>query len=717
MRGRPYLVGWLILAGALLAPAPAAPAAGPDPAQAVGHVRQGRYLTARTQLLKLLFSDADIAWKRRALYMLGHVDLKLAEPDEAAGYFERARRELPAVADYALYNLGLSLKEAGRHDEARRAFTALLEGDPSTRLKPHATLQRAEAAFAQGAWAEARADCERLLKAWPSFDDAPLARLRLGQIEEAKGEEERALEHYRAAVLGSPAHPAASEAAGRLAALKAPPWTAPEALRLGLGWLAAGRAREALETLDSARRRTRAGMLRGRLDIASAKAALAFGKRQEAVSRLERLVEKDPRHPDTPEALYLAGRALWNLNRQEEARTLLRRLLNSYRSSPFREQAFYILGRIYAEQGSYARSQKAYRELAAAYPSSELAREGLWRTGWNDYRRGDFRSAEEAFRRGMQELASTDWEDEMAYWLARTLERSGRAVEAREMYIDLVKRYPHTYYGQRAAWRMEALGAGADHGRPVLEPGQAREGAYALDSLVGEGEARRLDKALELAAMGFDADARSELALVEAVVLASGAPPREAAFALGAHYHGAGLYELAIRQLNGPFASMRPEEVAKLDRRFWELYYPRPYRDEVERASAANGLEPHMVWGLMRQESAFDTWAVSPAGAVGLMQLLPRGAEAAPGGLFDPEVNAARGSAHLARLIERYQGRMVDVLVAYNAGERRLKQWRERFRGMEEDEFVEAIPFTETRTYVKRVLRNAFIYRILYPRQ
>jgi soluble lytic murein transglycosylase len=723
MRFRRILGSWLLLPALLSFTAPQAPSPTPEPSAIVWNIQRGRYEVARDQLFRLLFSEVEPVWKRRAVYLLGHVHLKLGAYKEAAGYFERAREVLPAVSDYALYNQGLAEAGSGRIEEARRAFTALLGGEPGSRLHPHATFQRAEAAFAAEAWEVARLDYERLLGAWPAFKERPAANLRLGRMAEAGGDESRALASYRAAVLSGPAHQAAGEALERLDALRArltprqPLWSAEEALRLGRAWIAVGRPREALEAFEVALSRTRGALLRGRASLGAAKAEVAMGRRAGAAKRLGDLIRRSPRHPDAAEAHYEMGRALWNIDRRAEARTVLRRLLNQYRPSPFSEQAFYILGRLYAEQGWYARSAKAFRELDAAYPDGELAREGLWRMGWNAYSRGRFGEAAAAFRRALARLAPTDWEDEVLYWLARTDERSGRRTRALGRYRELSERYPHTYYGQQAAGRLNHLGESASGGRGELSPARAGPDLSHLSDTFPIEDMKaswRLERALELAAMGFRSDAKRELAKAEAALTRGRTPNPDLSLSLGALYHQAGLFELAIRRLNGPFAEMDPKEVLGLSRRFWELYYPRPFRELIERASADNGLESALVLGLIRQESAFRAGAVSPAGAVGLMQVLPVRRDKDGEALFDPEVNLARGTSHLAGLLKRYDGRLVDALVAYNAGVHRLKRWRRRFKGLDEDEFIEAIPFTETRTYVKRVLRNAALYRMLY---
>ena len=173
MRGRPALGVWLLLTGLLSLPLPSASAANSEPSAIVRHIQQGRYLTARDQLHRLLFSEVEPAWKRRALYLLGHVHLKLGANEEAARYFERARTALPVLSDYALYNLGLAEAGAGRYQEARRAFTSLLSGEPESRLHPHALLKRAEAAFAADAWGRPGPTTSASLRAGPPSTSAP----------------------------------------------------------------------------------------------------------------------------------------------------------------------------------------------------------------------------------------------------------------------------------------------------------------------------------------------------------------------------------------------------------------------------------------------------------------------------------------------------------------------------------------------------------------
>jgi soluble lytic murein transglycosylase len=152
--------------------------------------------------------------------------------------------------------------------------------------------------------------------------------------------------------------------------------------------------------------------------------------------------------------------------------------------------------------------------------------------------------------------------------------------------------------------------------------------------------------------------------------------------------------------------------------------YPWPNRDAVRAEAAEFQLDPALFAGLVRQESVFDAEARSPAGARGLAQLLPttaaqlaRGLDVAfaPDWLAVPDLNLHLGAAHLARLLARYAPRVDAAIAAYNAGTRPVDRWLERHDGTDPDEFLELIPYRETRAYVRSVLRNRALYAALYP--
>jgi len=155
----------------------------------------------------------------------------------------------------------------------------------------------------------------------------------------------------------------------------------------------------------------------------------------------------------------------------------------------------------------------------------------------------------------------------------------------------------------------------------------------------------------------------------------------------------------------------------------WWHAWPKPFPDAVREATARGGVEPGLLYSLMREESSFRPEVVSIAGARGLLQLMPSTAERVarslplpgftPDDLFDPVTNVRLGADYLAGLIRQFAGRTSAAVGSYNAGPHVVVRWAPEGPS-EDDEWVEEIPYEETRAYVKRVLRSAEAYRVLY---
>jgi soluble lytic murein transglycosylase len=180
----------------------------------------------------------------------------------------------------------------------------------------------------------------------------------------------------------------------------------------------------------------------------------------------------------------------------------------------------------------------------------------------------------------------------------------------------------------------------------------------------------------------------------------------------------------AIRTLNTALSSVAAKARLSLPPDFWTALFPQLYWQEVTEATQFAGLDPWLVLGVIRQESAFNPRAVSSADARGLMQLLPStgrevsqriGLEGFRNDLlFDPLLNVRLGTQYLSRLTDTHRGNLIPTLAAYNAGPGRVKQWLKDLSTADWDEFIERLPFAETRLYVKSVLRNYGVYQRLY---
>ena len=157
---------------------------------------------------------------------------------------------------------------------------------------------------------------------------------------------------------------------------------------------------------------------------------------------------------------------------------------------------------------------------------------------------------------------------------------------------------------------------------------------------------------------------------------------------------------------------------------YWKVLFPQPYWNDLVADSQKNGLDPYLVASLIRQESEFNAGVVSHANAWGLMQLLPSVGKSmakkegvkgyTTNSLLNPEVNLQLGTKNLRLVLDRFGGQAEYALAAYNAGDVPVRQWMAAGTYQDIAEFVESIPYTETREYVQAILRNREIYRALY---
>jgi soluble lytic murein transglycosylase len=154
--------------------------------------------------------------------------------------------------------------------------------------------------------------------------------------------------------------------------------------------------------------------------------------------------------------------------------------------------------------------------------------------------------------------------------------------------------------------------------------------------------------------------------------------------------------------------------------------YPQAFKPQVQKASKQYGVPEEWVWAIMRSESLYKPDVISPVGAKGLMQLMPYTANNLrklagestidTQDLINPDININLGTQYLARLQTKFKGQLPLVAAAYNAGPHRVESWLVNFGQLETDEFVEHIPFLETRNYVKKVVRHHTLYRRLYAK-
>jgi soluble lytic murein transglycosylase len=249
---------------------------------------------------------------------------------------------------------------------------------------------------------------------------------------------------------------------------------------------------------------------------------------------------------------------------------------------------------------------------------------------------------------------------------------------------------------------------------PALAPAQAVANAPRLDFSLPE-------PAASLRRVGLDREAEFALGEVEASV--SRAYPGRGSEALCSLYGSLAPAERAYRVGQRAASADELAAVPAAGRRWlWDCVYPRPYLSLVTALAREHGLEPELLYAIMRQESSFRPEAVSPAQAMGLLQLMPATAERVarelgvsfePSRLDEPALNLRLGARYLRKLLDWFDGNVPLAVASYNAGPVAVRRWLESAGDLELDLFVARIPYEETRNYVERVVSNYARYRYL----
>jgi soluble lytic murein transglycosylase len=364
---------------------------------------------------------------------------------------------------------------------------------------------------------------------------------------------------------------------------------------------------------------------------------------------------------------------------------------------------------LYAEEMSdeqFERGIEVLRRLRKLDAKDATGALYLWQVGWREFGRGNYSGAVGYWTELFALYPETSQARSGRYWTGRAFEALGEDERALQIFGELAQADTADFYRRNALGRLR--------GRSVPKGAQATPRAEAWAKEPALSRAHLLtDVGLDALALeeaklvGAKADKRSGRAL-EAVVLARRGQFRDSVLAI----------RDAFQSLGGPFQATVPEEARR-------LYYPIAFEDAIRSAAQTNRLPPSLVFGVIRQESAFDLRARSRAGAQGLMQVMPATGRELAGKLgltynadtlYDPAVNVQLGTSYLRQVLGMFDDNLELSLAGYNGGPFRIKRmWNEFGSAGEVDRFVEGLNLSEPITYVKRILVLSDSYRQLYP--
>lgn len=689
----------------------------------------------------------DTPWHRRTLFLIEQALIQLDRDSEAEAAMLRVRAEYPELADYAVSLLADYHYSNARYSQSAVLYGQIVKRYPKSLLVARAVFRQAQSLLESYAYPEAILSFENFLRDNPRSEFAPAAGLGLGRALTAEAKLSQAVRTYQDVWVRYPGDPNDREVEQALSLLRAGGVEVPE--------LSSADLYERGRNLFRAKLHDKAVVtftkyLTGEPDLPNRTDALYRtgvslyyrGKRREAAATLEKMIQEYPSDERVSEALYWLGKSYSKLGDWDRGVKTFQRLLNEYPGSMWCDDALFLIGNIFRESGDMERALQFYDRLVKEYSGSKYADSAIWWKAWWRYSSGEYVNAERTLHDLANRYPKSFLVSQAHYWQGRAAEKQEHSAQALSYYQQVLDKGAYTYYGHRAAGRMAVLGSTAnvcaddvaDDSTAFVAPPCSEDETDGVEcettlfpwteemkQLLSEESV--LQKVLELVHLDMKKEAAAEL-----WSLKDRTPRRRVAlmelskvfFELGDYYRSLIIVLRGYdRQLDHPATNLSGD--------LWRLAYPQAFWESIVLHADKNKQDPYFIAAIIKEESQFRPYALSSAGARGLMQVMPATGEWVARKkkisgfdrekLYDADTAINIGTSYISYLMERFENDPLLVAAAYNAGPEAVEGWITPKGNYEDrDLFVEMIPYAETRRYVKKVLRNYEEYKRIYEK-
>lgn len=639
--------------------------------------------TSKAEINCAYVANQQISKNPKERYRRGYCLIKVGRFQEGVSALDGLENELPLISDYILYYEAVGQKGLGNSYGAENLFNKIISSYPSTGVRKRVLMGLGDIYLETGSYGKAENVFRNLYNEETDRQDKALFLSKLGSSLQSQGKYREATNTYRTLWVEYPDsifQDVAYSNAIYIGNNQGIPFTVSESDYLRRAQILFDNSMWS-SSLEDYNKVTKTVDVKTKMGIAM----VHIGRLEEALNLLVGI--------NSPESLYWRAKIRAKQGRDSEASELYRKIHLTYPSSPLAPEGLYTAARLYQINDNIGNAIGLYEELIRKYPNSEFAEDGAWNLGWIYYNQGKLNQALatfSSFTNSSVPFNSTN----NKYWKARVLEKQGKRAEAFAIYDELATSPNpsyHSYLAQIKTGKRPSFGG--------LTPE-----AYAQSA---DNDSKRLKVDLLAELEMFD-DASLEIdemlkrsSTDKDLILASMLYARVDDF-----YNSVKVAE----GLNSPVAI--------------SLSYPRAYSGIVKAYAQKYNVDEYLVYSIMREESRFQKDVRSSANAIGLMQLLPSTARLTAGEvgmngfntemLNIPRVNIELGIYYFKKMLDRFNGDVRLALASYNAGPDRAEDWIIMFPNLPKDEFVEEIPFRETRNYIRRILRSYGAYKAIY---
>ena len=664
-----------------------------------------------------------------AYFALGYREYDAGEYQQAAQDLRKAANAQFTLADYASYYSASAALKAGNSAQAAEGVRGFASDYPASTLRSQAVQLLAQALVGSQKAPEA----VQILTADPGVRRHPESALLLAQAYWQAGDQAQAARAFQDVYYAFPAYPqakAAEEALGRLRSVLGAkfPQPAEEIVTARLELLfRASLYKEALKGYDGLLSSRPGSAHAGEWKLGRGRCLLRLRRDSEA---LEALSGRLATPALNAERLALRIEAYTRANNSSATLDALAQIQAIDSHSTFYESALNSAGGFFYRLGDWQNAARQYQALLEAFPQGSHVQDAGWRLIWCHYFAGQHDQVLQDLQGYLTRYPRSSRIPAALYWMGRLEDEQNDAAAAQALYSLLQNRFAHSFYAAQGSLRQRNLPAAAGAVAMPATDSLARQVAQQIPprdavpiSACSEYEpAELLQPALELQALSLNDLAEQYL---RASLAARPQQPGLRLF-LSRLESGQGQVSAGLIDATKIVPDYPSYQFSDLPKELWSLLFPQDFWSLVQRQARANRLDPYLVMGLIRQESAFNARATSSANAHGLMQVLPTTASSSKRAsrvrsagvrLYNATYNIRFGCAYLRTLLNEFNGKPEPALAAYNAGDFRVRDWMKDTSFRDSSEFLEAIPIHATRAYVESVLRDAAIYRQLLTGQ
>ena len=677
--------------------------------EAFSLVDTGNHRRAVSKLEGLLKTDLPESEKLKIHHALGYNYEKLRNRPKAVGHYVRAVTLSYPLADCAVYRLAQLYEGMNNKTHAIKWYTRLVKDYPTSFYVLEAKWSLAQLYLEQKAYETAKPYVAELVKK-PQY--AREAAFVLARCNEALGNVSAAFDAYRELIKKKHGYTVAEDSLGRLKLLlrghKSLKLTPIDRINCGLvfysnrNWQSAVREFELVPKTADLSLRAQALYLTGRsyqgrkwpnTAIKKFNGVIALGGKNEYIAR----------------ATYQIAQCYRQKGHLKTAASRLENFVKTYSSDELVDDALYDIAQIREKQGKSELALDAYSRLTNVAPDSPYADLAAWRTGWKRFDERRYEESYNAFKGLKEHFPGNRYAMGAHFWMAKIRERQNRPALARKLYKEVAEaRY--WYYSARAKSILGITGS-------ELEPKAVQDAALPAR----EGCPPQVPMLMELR---LYEDAISQL---NQHINTASLSERKCFYDLITCYEGLAMYDKARKVTeqsldSAAFANATRADLEKLHHKL----YPRYYADAVEKYAKMYNVDTFLIAAMILEESRYNAEAVSWAGAIGLMQIMPATGRELAGKLKirrfrtsmlkQPDINIRMGTKYIGELNSWFDGNMMHVIGAYNGGPGRMERWVSTKNIKDIDEFVEKITIRETRLHIKKVIDSYDNYIEIYQK-